>query len=299
MNQNYQIITKIGSGSYGDVFKVKNKKNNKIYAAKIMKNVNKISIEREVKGLYRAQYIDLVPKIYEVISTKENEFIIIQQLIINSPFSLNDYSRIQGYFYDLINIVAEANKKGISHNDIKPANVIFASKNAYLIDWGLSMSLTEIKNCGTRLYKPPEMLLRINHDKRKSDVWAIGATILTILHNSNPFRVAKKLKKEYSGEEKHASAFSDIIQLNFLCKIYGKVDYIKDLVKNIPEGEKISIFADSVEGWSNKKKKCSLEDLIPPHLPFKKLLIQCLTFDMDKRPTAEELVKIVKATHSV
>jgi serine/threonine protein kinase len=65
--------------------------------------------------------------------------------------------------------------KGVLHNDIKPANILFNGKKAVLIDFGLAMfdRFGTLSSGGTPWYIPPEYL-RTKERKAPADIWALG-----------------------------------------------------------------------------------------------------------------------------
>ena len=94
---------------------------------------------------------------------------------------------------DLVDVLALAERKGICHRDIKPQNIFYNSvtKQVKLGDFGSSAAgIFGIQNAtvvGTPLYMSTELKnamlfenLRIEHDVIKSDVYALGITLLAL-----------------------------------------------------------------------------------------------------------------------
>ncbi|XP_051658366.1 mitogen-activated protein kinase kinase kinase 8 isoform X1 [Manacus candei] len=72
--------------------------------------------------------------------------------------------------------------KRIIHHDIKPSNIVFMSTKAVLVDFGLSVQMTEDvyypKDLrGTEIYMSPEVILCRGHTT-KADIYSMGATII-------------------------------------------------------------------------------------------------------------------------
>ena len=81
--------------------------------------------------------------------------------------------------------------QGVAHRDIKPENVcIGADGYAKLVDLGFATRLPADGRChsllGTPEYLAPEIFLAEGHGT-EVDVWALGATLYTLLLDAHPF----------------------------------------------------------------------------------------------------------------
>ncbi|KAJ8080316.1 hypothetical protein AAF712_015316 [Marasmius tenuissimus] len=100
------------------------------------------------------------------------------------------------WFRFLLSAVEYLHKRGVVHNDIKPANILMSPKGIpVLCDFGfaesydLESSSAFHSRCsyGTPEYLSPERARGIPHDTRKSDVWSLGVTFFEILVGRTPF----------------------------------------------------------------------------------------------------------------
>ncbi|KAF9077512.1 kinase-like domain-containing protein [Rhodocollybia butyracea] len=102
----------------------------------------------------------------------------------------------RGWFRYLLSAVQFLHKRGVVHNDIKPANILLSIKGIpVLCDFGFSEAYDLSSSTafhskfsyGTPEYLAPERARGIPHDTRKSDVWSLGVTFFEILIGRTPF----------------------------------------------------------------------------------------------------------------
>ncbi|KAK7690268.1 hypothetical protein QCA50_006923 [Cerrena zonata] len=100
------------------------------------------------------------------------------------------------WFHSLLSGIEFLHKRGVVHNDIKPANILLSSDNVpVLVDFGfaerydldVSTAFHSNLSYGTPEYLSPERARGLQHDTRKSDVWSLGITFFEILIGRTPF----------------------------------------------------------------------------------------------------------------
>ncbi|KAF9468652.1 kinase-like domain-containing protein [Collybia nuda] len=107
-----------------------------------------------------------------------------------------DEMKAREWFRFLLSGVEFLHKRGVVHNDIKPANILLSPKNVpVLVDFGFAekydvTSTTAFHSnlsYGTPEYLSPERARGLPHDTRKSDIWSLGITFFEILIGRTPF----------------------------------------------------------------------------------------------------------------
>ena len=165
---------------------------------------NEISILQELNGepniiqLYEAhrdQYTVLV-------------FELVENIDLGDLFERITIDQVRILTYKILNGLVAAHSHGIVHRDIKYDNILATAnlEDVKIIDWGCGGRVVgEMQtSAGSRLSRPPEMLLEDAHYGTGCDVWAVGVFILDILTAGKvPWRgksrqeVLQKLSKYY------------------------------------------------------------------------------------------------------
>ena len=153
----YIKLSRLGCGSYGEVFKVKHKETNKIYA---IKEINKAKLMKENKYyqviienlmLKECSHPNIV-KYFGFYETQEN-FAIIQEFcpygdlssFINENKQNLNLLEIQYIIGQIIICLEYLSTKHIIHRDIKPENFLLTDNfNLKLIDFGTSTFIGKI-----------------------------------------------------------------------------------------------------------------------------------------------------------
>ncbi|XP_034562376.1 mitogen-activated protein kinase kinase kinase 8 [Notolabrus celidotus] len=79
----------------------------------------------------------------------------------------------------------------VIHHDIKPSNIVLMSDKAVLVDFGLTVQMTEDMYTprdlrGTEMYMSPELVLCRGHNT-KTDIYSLGTTIIHMQTGSPPW----------------------------------------------------------------------------------------------------------------
>jgi cyclin-dependent kinase len=178
----------IGEGTYGLVYKAKNKKTNELVALK------KIRLEsedegtpstavREISILKQLQHPNIV-QLQEVIHTESSltlVFEFLDQDLKNfldacGEKGIDDYT-IKSFLYQLLQGIAYTHKHRILHRDLKPQNLLINMEGELkLADFGLARGIgLPIKKYThevvTLWYRPPDVLMGNTKYSTHIDIW--------------------------------------------------------------------------------------------------------------------------------
>uniref|UniRef100_A0A1B6ET07 cAMP-dependent protein kinase n=1 Tax=Cuerna arida TaxID=1464854 RepID=A0A1B6ET07_9HEMI len=252
----FEKLKLIGSGSFGNIYLVRNNKTKKLYA---MKAILKKTV-----------------MFYHQLEHTKTEKLVLQS--INSPFTLrlNYFFKDNSYIYFIIpfiqggDLYTHLKKKGkfneietmfysaqiilaveylhyldIVYRDLKPENILM-DHTGYLklADFGFCKLLTNGRTytlCGTPEYIAPEVLLSRGYGK-SVDWWGIGILTYELSAGFSPFRETKPLKvyqKILTGSYRMAPHFSPDL---------------KDLLRNILQADITRRYGNLKDGTDDFKR---------------------------------------------
>ncbi|KAK2956242.1 putative Membrane-associated tyrosine- and threonine-specific cdc2-inhibitory kinase [Blattamonas nauphoetae] len=185
----YQVLSFIGSGSFGDVYKVYDQDTGLFYAAKWSKKRHRGTSDRKATllELFTFAYIYPHPHIvgfhkaweqdgYMITLTELCECGDLEGFI--SERSLLKENEIWKILTDLTLATKQLHEQEVIHLDIKPDNIFLTENGDYRLgDFGLShiTDWTSASSEGDSRYLAPEVLSR--SATTKADIFSIGATI--------------------------------------------------------------------------------------------------------------------------
>jgi eukaryotic-like serine/threonine-protein kinase len=199
----YEILSTLGAGGMGKVYKVRNVISDRIEAMKVLlpdmvdQKDRADRFLREIKLLARLNH----PNIAELRTalTVENQLVMIMEFVEgvtlasrlkNGPIPISDACR---YTDEVLSALSYAHQQNIIHRDIKPANIMVTPQDSVkLMDFGLARSTEDrsLTTAGTTLgslfYMPPEQVTGEPADAR-SDIYSLGVSLYEMTTSNPPF----------------------------------------------------------------------------------------------------------------
>ena len=290
--EDYEIIERIGGGTFADVFKAKEKSTGEIVAIKTLKKKYK-KLEDclelgECKSLQKLldesisdqKGFNNIIKLKQIIFVKKTGLLnlvfeymkqdLLELMKSKEPGHL-DESDIKDIIYQTLLGLAHMHKYGYFHRDMKPENLLINDKIVKIADFGLAREIRSIppytEYVSTRYYRAPECILKSSNYNSPMDIWAVGCIMAEMYMHPKPLF--------YGQNEKEV--------LNKICSILGTPNH--DIwAKGIQQANLIGIKFPNNSGTD-------LANIIPNASPKAiEVMKQMLQWDPNKRPTAVNLL---------
>jgi len=200
----YEVLSVLGLGGMGKVYKVRNVISNRVEAMKVLLpdlNSHQSLADRflrEIRLLASLNHPNIAA--LRTALTYENQLVMIMEFvegetlanrIARAPIST---AEAVNYSEQILSALSYAHKHSIIHRDIKPANMMLTPQGVVkLMDFGIARSGTDgsLTSTGTTLgslnYMPPEQVRGESADAR-SDLYSFGISLYELLTGKLPFQ---------------------------------------------------------------------------------------------------------------
>jgi serine/threonine protein kinase len=210
----YEILTLLGAGGMGEVYKARDLRLDRTVAIKILPSSDpelRTRFEREAKAVAALQHPHICT-LFDVGHQDGTEYLVLEYLegetlahrLERGALTLDDTVKLA---IEIAAALEAAHRVGIVHRDLKPANVMLTKGGVKLLDFGLvklrpvprvalagvSGVLTQSPSItargtilGTFHYMAPEQLEGKEADHR-ADIWAFGCILYEMLTGRKAF----------------------------------------------------------------------------------------------------------------
>ena len=246
---NYQVLSTLGSGGMGDVYKAKDLTLGREVAIKVLKQELASDVERlrrfelEARAASALNHPNIVT-IYEIgahegtpyIAMEYVEGVTLREKLAGKPLPTD---KLLGYTRQLAEGLAKAHQAGIVHRDLKPENIV-VSRDGYLkiLDFGVAKLIPATVNSetatrdrvatrdgvivGTAQYMSPEQATGAEVDFR-SDQFALGSILYEMATGKRAFQraTAAETLRAILTEEPESTTLANP-QLGVVSRIVGR-----------------------------------------------------------------------------
>ncbi len=211
----YEILSKLGEGGMGVVYKARDTKLNRTVALKFLPShigADGTEKKRFINEAQSASTLDHsnICTIHSIEETDDGNLFIVmayyegmslKEKIEQGPLPLKD---VVNYAIQISSGLQKAHEKGIVHRDLKPANIFITNDDQIkIIDFGLarfaerSLLTKSGKTLGTVPYMSPEQAQGSKVDHR-TDIWSLGIVIYEMITGQRPFKSEYETALVYS-----------------------------------------------------------------------------------------------------
>jgi len=216
----YEVLTPLGAGGMGEVYKARDTRLERTVAVKVLPQRLSSSpevrqrFEREAKTISQLSHPHICA-LYDVGREGETEYLVMEYLegetlsdrLAKGALPLEQTLR---YGQEIADALDKAHRQGIVHRDLKPGNVMLTKSGVKLLDFGLAKALPaggkpegltslptqenltqEGTILGTFQYMAPEQLEGKDADAR-TDIFAFGATLYEMATGKKAFSAASR-----------------------------------------------------------------------------------------------------------
>eukprot|EP01133_Synstelium_polycarpum_P015260 gene15260-18066_t len=186
----FEKIEQIGEGTFGQVYKARNKLDNEIVALK------KVIMDNESEGLKEIVTAKAGPSnhnkgsVYMVFEFMDHD---LNGLMDSPAFKFFTPEMVKCYMQQLLEGLDYCHRNNVLHRDIKGSNLLLNHKGILkLADFGLARPLSDpqkqlTNRVITLWYRPPELLLGSVHYGPEIDMWSVGCIMMELLSKKTIF----------------------------------------------------------------------------------------------------------------
>ncbi|PIA18175.1 kinase-like protein, partial [Coemansia reversa NRRL 1564] len=203
---NFNIKRKLGSGTYGSVFKAKHISTNRKVALKFVKYNQSATksarkhnerIEREIK-LQSLLHHPNIARLYDVIQLPDQAGMVLEYVKGCDLLEyVSNYGRLREdeacrIFRQIVSAVDYMHQNCIVHRDLKLGNIMLdRSGQVRIIDFGFADTFEWGKQhntfCGSPSYASPEIVCSVKYTGPEIDIWSMGVVLYYMLTGLLPF----------------------------------------------------------------------------------------------------------------
>ncbi|CAD8094866.1 unnamed protein product [Paramecium sonneborni] len=282
----YEIISLIGQGSFGQVFQVFDHKTKKTFALKIIRNQEKLKKQAQIEADLLKLVKERDPLNQSHIVRIEDQFLfrghqcIVLEKMEKNIFEVLKEQKFRGFNYDILKQIAQQilvalnylQKLNIVHCDLKPENVMMQDtrqKIVKLVDFGSgcidgNQVYTYIQS---RYYRAPEVIFGLKYGI-EIDMWSFGCLIAEI-HLGSPI---------FPGD-------NEIDQFHLIMELLGipSIEFIQKCPRKKHFFDENGIPKKTIKYYRNPKS-INLHDLLKTtDDDFVDFLNKCFTWDAQSR----------------
>jgi len=204
-NNKYVKVSKIGGGSFGAVYLVKEKDTNKVYAMKkfYLDNLGNGGAKKQYEILSKFNHENIHKVIDMFVAPNKNQYLITpyyQNNLYNYTSKKLPEKVIKQIIYQIVCGVNYLHSLKYIHRDIKPDNILISSEGKIILtDFDLCRQESKGKDdpmtrtAVTLYYRAPELFFGDSYYGNKIDIWSIGCVFAELITGKPLFKANNEL----------------------------------------------------------------------------------------------------------
>jgi len=204
----FYLLSELGRGGMGVVYKAKQQSLNRIVALKMVREAHLASesdrarFRTEAESAARLQHSNIVG-VHEVGTSEGQAYLsmeyvegrtLTQRIVAEGPLPPRDAAKFAAI---LARALQHAHEQGVLHRDLKPSNILLdvASGEPKIADFGLAKLIDRVQSLtlsgaivGTPSYMAPEQATNRREVNATADVYSLGAILYEMLTGRPPFQ---------------------------------------------------------------------------------------------------------------
>ena len=209
--EDYEMITRLGGGSFADVYKALEKSTGELVAIKVLKrkykkwdDCNELMECRSLQKLHNDSTFNKpgeenIIKLKHIIFIKKTgtlnlifeymETDLLELMKSCEPKTLKE-DQIRDIMHQTLLGLSFMHKYGFFHRDMKPENLLLTRNKLKIADFGLAREIRSVppytEYVSTRYYRAPECILKSTNYNSPIDIWALGCIMAEMYTHPQP-----------------------------------------------------------------------------------------------------------------
>lgn len=196
----FEILALLGQGGMGEVYKARDKRLDRTVAIKVSQAQFSERFTREAKVISSLNHPNICA-LYDVGTQDGLHYLVMEYLEGKHLEGPLPFDKLQRYGMEIAAALDAAHRKGVTHRDLKPDNILVTASGVKLLDFGLAKTSQQpgpldatVRKAltqegvvmGTFPYMAPEQLEGKDADAR-TDIWAFGAVLYEMATGKRAF----------------------------------------------------------------------------------------------------------------
>ncbi len=200
----YRILTKLGGGAFGTVYRAAHATTGTIVAIKLLahpiEHADSQRVVIEARAASKIAHPNCV-EVFDLQQTSDRRPYIVMDLLEGVTLSKVMRQRLSvaeaiTLISDVLLGVGAAHRQGVVHRDLKPGNIFVENGKAVIVDFGFAKLISDPKApnvsitgevVGTPAYMAPEQITAGRELDGRADLYALGCVLYEMLSNRLPF----------------------------------------------------------------------------------------------------------------